>query len=505
MYLRNIAISNYHTFTYHPELILTKGMEFETDPYTSNVNILIWPNGSGKSNFLNLLTVLCNLHLSWEGPRYRSTLEYPSETRGGGFSPTVNKQNKVIKKHNWFESYPTIILAQRVMWWASEEHSITVRYDLDKMNYEIIEGNTASLQHFNYHLLSISRVPVAQERSANTIKLAEQYLGILYNPNNNSYMASNGSIRKRDDLGSGEKSLIRMINEINATQTVWWIVIIDEPELHLHPQYQRQLWVILELLSQQGNCQIIIATHSPFFINELNIENVFRFAMRDGHNHIINPVDFRGQAQARVKQILTDWNMAKIFFADILIMVEWDTDEYFMHYYIAYYLSKHNIKPRRYNFEILNIAGKSSLSARRSFCRQFQIDRSFIGDWDNVISISPFGSQIEQVKVIIPHHQYGKKLTKSQQYQALIQKISDEHPELEKQIARRIDQQAYKRSYILRHGDLEAYLWLHDKWLDETIRRCNTRFDDRIKNPYYQHYRNDLDTILDKIFHVKSD
>gem|GEM_PF-4468272 len=41
MYLRNIAISNYHTFTYHPELILTKGMEFDTDPYTSNVNILI--------------------------------------------------------------------------------------------------------------------------------------------------------------------------------------------------------------------------------------------------------------------------------------------------------------------------------------------------------------------------------------------------------------------------------------------------------------------------------
>ena len=281
--------------------------------------------------------------------------------------------------------------------------------------------------------------------------------------------------------------------------------MIDEPELHLHPQYQRHLWQILEILSQQTNSQIILATHSPFFINDINIENVFRFAIQDGHSHIINPVDFRGQEQARVKQILTDGNMSKIFFTDILIMVEWDTDEYFLHYYIREYFRQHAIPARRYNYELLNIAGKSSLHAWRSFCNQFQIQRSFIGDWDNIISTSPFGTQIEHIKQSVPHHENWHKLTKSKQYQILIQKISDNHPELEKQIIHWLDQQEQRHIEILRHGDLEAYLWLDDKWLDVTISRCNKHFEARLLNTHYQHYRDNLNHILDKIFHVTSD
>ncbi len=510
MYLRNIAISNYHTFTYHPQLTLTKGMEFDTDPYTSNVNILVWPNGSGKSSFLDLLTVLCNLHLSWEG-------EYPSETRGRGLLPESNK-TWPIKKHPWFESYPTTILTERVIWSADSDQSIMVEYNLDEMSFTPLseppfpigrgaggEGFEGLGVRFNYHFLTTSRTPTQQSRNSLTITLTQEHLWLIYNPNNQSYITSWWAIRKRDDLGSGEKAIISMIEDIISSNCIWWIIMIDEPELHLHPQYQRHLWHILEILSQQTNSQIILATHSPFFINEHNIENVFRFALRDGHSHIINPVDFRGQEQARVKQILTDGNMSKLFFTDIIIMVEWDTDEYFLHYYISEYFKQHNIPARRYNYELLNIAGKSSLHAWRSFCNQFQIEWSFIGDWDNVISSSPFGVEIEKIKQSVPRHEHGHKLSKSDQYKCLIQKISDNHPELEKQITKRLDQQEQRHIEILRHGDLEAYLWLGDKWLDLTIDRCNTHFEDRLLNPHYQHYRDDLSHILDKIFHVKSD
>ena len=46
------------------------------------------------------------------------------------------------------------------------------------------------------------------------------------------------------------------------------MVLLDEPEIHLHPQYQKQLGQILEIISVRRNCQIIVATHSPFFIND---------------------------------------------------------------------------------------------------------------------------------------------------------------------------------------------------------------------------------------------
>ncbi len=493
MYLRNIAISNYHTFTYHPQPTLTKGMEFDTDPYTSNVNILVWPNGSGKSNFLDLLTVLCDLH---------------NNSRSSEHLP--------IKKHPWFESYPTTILAERVMWSADSDQSIIIEYNLDDMTHQIIDtvktDDTSKANNqkftksnnFNYYFITTSRNPLQQERNSLTITLVHEHLWLIYNPNNRSYLTSGWAIRKRDDLGSGEKAIISMIEDIISSKCIWWIIMVDEPELHLHPQYQRHLWRILEILSQQTNSQIILATHSPFFINEHNIENVFRFALRDGHSHIINPVDFHWQEQARVKQILTDGNMSKLFFTDIIIMVEWDTDEYFLHYYIREYFKQHNIPARRYNYELLNIAGKSSLHAWRSFCHQFQIQWSFIGDWDNVISSSPFGSEIEYIKQSVPRHEHGHKLTKSRQYQILIEKISNNHMQLEQQITKRLDQQENKHVNILHHWDLEAYLWLSDKWLDITIDWCNTHFEDRLLNPHYQHYRDDLNKILNNIFHTQT-
>jgi hypothetical protein len=75
-----------------------------------------------------------------------------------------------------------------------------------------------------------------------------------------------------------------------------------------------------------------------------------------------------------------------------------------------------------------------------------------------VISSSPFGAEIEHIKQSVPRHEHGHKLSKSNQYKRLIEKISDSHPELEQQITKRLSQQEHKHINILRHGDLEAYL-----------------------------------------------
>lgn len=67
-----------------------------------------------------------------------------------------------------------------------------------------------------------------------------------------------------DALSAGEKQMLSFIayNAFHRDS----IVIIDEPELSLHVDWQRQLFPML--LSQQTSNQFIIATHSPFIYSK---------------------------------------------------------------------------------------------------------------------------------------------------------------------------------------------------------------------------------------------
>jgi predicted ATP-dependent endonuclease of OLD family len=55
-------------------------------------------------------------------------------------------------------------------------------------------------------------------------------------------------------------------------------MIIDEPELHIHPQLQKELAILLNQISQNELTQFFLSTYSALFINEDNITNVYRFS-----------------------------------------------------------------------------------------------------------------------------------------------------------------------------------------------------------------------------------
>lgn len=74
--------------------------------------------------------------------------------------------------------------------------------------------------------------------------------------------------------GDGVKSLtaLAMLNIQNQSDRVS-VIAIEEPESHLHPAGARQLYETITLLS--ANHQVILTTHSPLFINRMNLrENI---------------------------------------------------------------------------------------------------------------------------------------------------------------------------------------------------------------------------------------
>ena len=76
-----------------------------------------------------------------------------------------------------------------------------------------------------------------------------------------------------NDLSSGEKQLFLRTLSIKMLEPNNSIILIDEPELSLHPKWQQR---IIEVYKKIGeNNQIILATHSPHILGSVSNENIF--------------------------------------------------------------------------------------------------------------------------------------------------------------------------------------------------------------------------------------
>ena len=105
-----------------------------------------------------------------------------------------------------------------------------------------------------------------------------------------------------DDLSSGEKSIIILFlplleNDINRSLDVIEnlgeeaaepvevvlsdrVFIVDEPELHLHPDLQAKILTYVRGLSSKSNIQFILATHSPTILDQAMDDELFLFSPR---------------------------------------------------------------------------------------------------------------------------------------------------------------------------------------------------------------------------------
>lgn len=122
---------------------------------------------------------------------------------------------------------------------------------LDEVRREI-----ESIEAYNNKIMQ--PVEVVRELVARIFKHSGIRLGKTFN-----FGDAAGAVNS-DALSAGEKQMLSFI-AYNAfyEDTVF---IIDEPELSLHVDWQRQLFAILR--SQQSSNQFIIATHSPFIYSK---------------------------------------------------------------------------------------------------------------------------------------------------------------------------------------------------------------------------------------------
>jgi predicted ATP-binding protein involved in virulence len=113
-----------------------------------------------------------------------------------------------------------------------------------------------------------------------------------------------GDIFPIKDISTGERTLFTKILSLYLSEIKDSVILIDEPELSLHPAWQNRVLKLYENFANKNNCQIIIATHSPHIIGSAKSEYIRLLVEEDSKIEVID--NLSNSYGAKFSQILTD-------------------------------------------------------------------------------------------------------------------------------------------------------------------------------------------------------
>ena len=203
-----------------------------------------------------------------------------------------------------------------------------------------------------------------------------------------------------DTISSGEREIINFIFGLFLEELNDGIVIIDEPELHLHPNWQKKLIQILKEETENKNIQILFVTHSSSFISYNILNNIYRVYKDNGFSKCIRISDLLQDSDNDFRKNLTVINATnneKIFFSKNVILVEGITDEIL---FKKIYESEIGKIPDE--LEFVSINGKNNLNNFKNVLDKLQIKYFYIGDFDNLYNF-------EELKYLFKTDRKGQK------------------------------------------------------------------------------------------------
>ncbi|MCE6958125.1 AAA family ATPase [Cereibacter sphaeroides] len=264
---------------------------FKPDPvFRNRIAVLIGRNGVGKTHLLK--AIVDSLHNPLERPYGRQR-----------FMPRLNPSRVIV-----FSSVPTDPFPQSIGAWRGidyEYYAVNSQLDnqdnsllaalvtcrkADEMNVFGHKRNKSRMDIIKEALSSIGlwkglHLPVvpqaAEERLPHVVLVGEQsYFPIHRSLNEQNsirlihqidwdrsaaILTEHGQVRR---LSSGEHAMMRFAAQAASAVAQGSLILLDEPETHLHPNFISNLMGILDNLLQSTGSIAIVATHSAYVARE---------------------------------------------------------------------------------------------------------------------------------------------------------------------------------------------------------------------------------------------
>jgi len=226
----------------------------------------------------------------------------------------------------------------------SEEDTADILEKIDSINSKVIASNSILADISNNLKNSTS-----DKESEITISPITRDLGHL-NKGMNIYY-NNESVKNIpvEQLGLGVRSwgvfsvlkayLMAEQKRREENESVFHsILLVEEPEAHLHPQAQRHL--LEQIMSSIG--QKIIVTHSPYIISKINIDQII-LAKKDDTDTILTPLITENLNKDDLRNIKNKImnNQGEMLYANSVILCEGETESIILPILFQKFFGKH--------------------------------------------------------------------------------------------------------------------------------------------------------------------
>ncbi|MGB1205259.1 MAG: AAA family ATPase [Chitinophagales bacterium] len=227
------------------------------------ITVLSGINGSGKTTVLDFIYDTFkkqNITLA----NAESFIHIEAELFSKNFKENYKLTSSFLKQNKSHFRFP---LSKKIIYYkASKENELAKKSIIDFIDFLIYEKDVRSSEAYAVLQTKINEI------------LANLQLDIAFSgldKKKEIYFKNAHSNRiKLQDLSSGEKAIITKVLPLYLADVKDSLILIDEPEDSLHPNWQNEIVGLYRKVAERNNNQFIIATHSPHIVGAVRQECV---------------------------------------------------------------------------------------------------------------------------------------------------------------------------------------------------------------------------------------
>ncbi len=269
----------------------------------------------------------------------------------------------------------------------SEEQICVLEEKLNEVNQEVV-GSISAITETNLELSKIGST-LGQNNSKVQIEPLSRRIGDLHKGMDITFKEGAAASFSVLQHGMGTRSWISFLtlgayveyvhksiieNEEDADDLV--VLSLEEPEAHLHPQAQRQIYQ--QLVGFNG--QKIVSTHSSSILAQAKLDDLIHFKKNDGKTHVsrFDVSQYSDEELAKIRREVVN-SHGELIFASAIILCEGITEEQALPVYFKEFFGR---EPIFLGINIIGIGGQNYKTYLK-FIREFELPWYIFSDGED--------------------------------------------------------------------------------------------------------------------------